>query len=121
TVAFANGQPKEANNSQSAAIEIMANPDLSQCQTACFRPVGLAFDTAGHLWMSSDATGEIYVIRKDDGSGVAAFTSNAAVSGPTPGPTPSGSSSKPNSASGVVVSGWLVTVMVGLGMLVYMF
>ncbi|KAK6340257.1 hypothetical protein TWF730_002021 [Orbilia blumenaviensis] len=120
TVAFANGQPKEANNSQSAAIEIMANPDLSQCQTACFRPVGLGFDTAGHLWMSSDATGEIYVIRKDDGSGVAAFTSNAAVSGPTPGPTPAGSSDKPNTASGVAVSGWLATAMVGLGMLVYM-
>ncbi|KAF3925130.1 hypothetical protein ABW20_dc0100797 [Dactylellina cionopaga] len=124
TVAFnSNGQPKDANNSQSAAIEIMANSDLTQCQTACFRPVGLAFDTAGHLWMSSDATGEIYVIRKQDGSGIAAFTSNAAVSGPTPGPTPTGSSSstnKPNVASGLFVNLWTVTAMLGFGMLVYL-
>ncbi|EPS37012.1 hypothetical protein H072_9382 [Dactylellina haptotyla CBS 200.50] len=123
TVAFENGQPRDANNSQSAAVEIMANPDLTQCQTSCFRPVGLAFDTAGHLWMSSDATGEIYVIRKDDGSGVAAFTSNAAVSGPTPGPTPTGTGSndKPSVASklAIGVGAWVVSVMAGLGMMVY--
>ncbi|KAK6338799.1 hypothetical protein TWF696_009609 [Orbilia brochopaga] len=117
TVAFKDGQPVENNSSQTASIEIMANTDLSQCQNACFRPVGLAFDTAGHLWMSSDATGEIYVIRKMDGSGVAAFTS-AAISGPTPGPTPTGANAqgKESAASSVTAaSAWLLLAVGVIG------
>ncbi|KAK6539350.1 hypothetical protein TWF694_009580 [Orbilia ellipsospora] len=123
-VDFANGQPVDKNDSSTAAMEIMANPDLTMCQSACFRPVGLGFDTAGHLWMSSDATGEIYVIRKSDGSGVAAYTSTAAVTGPTPGPTPTGSSGDKKSVAGRVavgVTAWIVSVVAGLSMMIYFF
>lgn len=42
----------------------MSNPDISKCPSACFRPVGLAWDRAGRLWMTSDTTGEIYVLQK---------------------------------------------------------
>ncbi|KAF3932846.1 hypothetical protein ABW19_dt0209534 [Dactylella cylindrospora] len=124
TVNFANGQPTEANNSQSAALEIMANADLMQCENSCFRPVGLAFDTAGHLWMSSDATGEIYVIRKTDGSGVAPYTSTAAVSGPTPGPTGTSTgtaseTSTPAAASSIRVTLWALFALFGAQLLVH--
>ena len=45
----------------------MTNPDLSKCPDACFRPVGLAWDSEGRLWVTSDSTGEIYVLRRADG------------------------------------------------------
>lgn len=43
----------------------MTNEDLSVCPEQCFRPVGMAFDGQGRLFMSSDATGEIYVVVKN--------------------------------------------------------
>ncbi len=46
----------------------MTNPDMSKCPDKCFRPVGLAWDSAGRLWMSSDTTGEIYVLQKSSGT-----------------------------------------------------
>ncbi len=33
----------------------------------CFRPVGLTWDSKDRLWMSSDTTGEIYVLMKREG------------------------------------------------------
>lgn len=47
---------------------MLTNPDLSNCPDNCFRPVGLAWDTKGRLWFSSDSTGEIFVL-ENDGSG----------------------------------------------------
>jgi hypothetical protein len=44
------------------------NPDNSACPDGCFRPVGLAWDSNGRLFMSSDATGEIYMIIRSDGT-----------------------------------------------------
>ncbi|KAF2199037.1 soluble quino protein glucose dehydrogenase [Delitschia confertaspora ATCC 74209] len=67
-VNFANGSPTEPANSSQAAIDIMSNSDISKCPNSCFRPVGLAWDSKGRLFMSSDATGEIYLISKSDGS-----------------------------------------------------
>ncbi|KAI1373112.1 soluble quino protein glucose dehydrogenase [Hypoxylon crocopeplum] len=59
---FANGQPV-ANVSDTTAVEyIVQNQDTAQCPGSCFRPVGLAFDTKGRLFMTSDQTGEIMVI-----------------------------------------------------------
>ena len=34
-------------------------PDLNVCPDACVRPVGLAFDGEGRLFVSSDSTGEV--------------------------------------------------------------
>ena len=64
------GSPTATKNSTAAAVDIMSNTDLSKCPDNCFRPVGLAWDSQGRLFMSSDATGEIYVITREDGSGV---------------------------------------------------
>lgn len=37
--------------------------DLTRCPDGCFRPVGLAFDSTGRLFGSSDSTGEIFIIQ----------------------------------------------------------
>ncbi|ROV91060.1 hypothetical protein VMCG_09572 [Cytospora schulzeri] len=42
------------------AADVLSNADLSRCPDGCFRPVGLAWDGQGRLFMSSDSTGEIY-------------------------------------------------------------
>lgn len=47
----------------------MGNADLARCPDGCFRPVGLAWDGKGRLWMSSDSTGEVYVVTRSDGRG----------------------------------------------------
>lgn len=49
-------------------MDVLSTKDLSQCPDNCFRPVGLAWDSKGRLWFSSDSTGEIFVM-KNDGSG----------------------------------------------------
>ena len=63
-VPFENGEPVAASDNTTAAIDIFANVDTNACPDHCFRPTGLAFDSQGRLFMSSDATGEIYVISR---------------------------------------------------------
>lgn len=60
----ATGAPTADNSSTTALSDIMSNPDLSVCPGKCFRPVGLAWDSKGRLWMSSDSSGEIFVLQK---------------------------------------------------------
>ena len=67
-IRFKDGAPIDASDSRTAAIDILSNRDTSQCPDHCFRPVGLAWDSQGRLYMSSDATGEIYVLVRTDGS-----------------------------------------------------
>ncbi|PMD55638.1 soluble quino protein glucose dehydrogenase, partial [Hyaloscypha bicolor E] len=64
TVAFAAGSPVAASDSITAAVDIMANADNSNCPDQCFRPVGLALDSKDRVFMSSGSTGEIYVLAK---------------------------------------------------------
>ena len=95
-VDFANGSPSEPSNGTTALIDIMTNPDNSKCPDQCFRPAGLAWDSKGRLWMSSDATGEIWVITESGGNG----TANATPTGPptassTTGGGQGGTSSSP--------------------------
>jgi TrAA12-like len=59
----------------------MANADDSKCPDQCFRPVGLALDSKGRVFMSSDSTGEIYVLAK---TGASATTTSG---GASPSPT----------------------------------
>ncbi|EPE03725.1 glucose sorbosone dehydrogenase [Ophiostoma piceae UAMH 11346] len=63
-VAFAKGEPVHAANSTTALQDILSNEDLSVCPKKCFRPAGLALDSKGRLFASSDSTGEIYVLQK---------------------------------------------------------
>lgn len=65
---FKDGQPTAEHSSTDALIDILTTPDLSKCPDDCFRPVGLAWDKTGRLWVTSDATGEIFVLNHDDSS-----------------------------------------------------
>jgi glucose/arabinose dehydrogenase len=67
-VEFADGEPVDGRNSTTAATDIVSNADESVCPDNCFRPVGLAWDGNGRLFMSSDSTGEIYVITREEGN-----------------------------------------------------
>lgn len=75
-VAFENGEPVAASDNTTAALDIFANVDNDACPDNCFRPAGLAFDTQGRLFMTSDATGEIYVIARESMSSPADSTTN---------------------------------------------
>ncbi|EFX06047.1 hypothetical protein CMQ_4116 [Grosmannia clavigera kw1407] len=75
------GSPVDDDTSTTALTTILSNPDLTQCPGACFRPVGLAWDASGRLFMSSDATGEIYVLLKS--SSTATSTASGTMVTPT--------------------------------------
>ncbi|KAK3503937.1 soluble quino protein glucose/sorbosone dehydrogenase [Neurospora crassa] len=66
----ATGEPTvSAENSRDALQQqhpVMMNQDNSVCPESCFRPVGMAWDSSERLWMTSDSTGEIYVLMKTD-------------------------------------------------------
>jgi hypothetical protein len=62
------GQPTALQNSTNAVTDVITNPNLSNCPNQCFRPVGLAWDSAGRLWFSSDTTGEIFVLERTNSS-----------------------------------------------------
>jgi hypothetical protein len=62
------GADSQPTSSPLAGTQIMANPDNTQCPNSCFRPTGLALDSKGRLFMSSDATGEIYLIMRLPGA-----------------------------------------------------
>ncbi|KAK4200939.1 soluble quino protein glucose/sorbosone dehydrogenase [Triangularia verruculosa] len=61
-VDFRNGDPVADVSSTTAQIPVMENSNVGGCPNNCFRPVGLAFDAKGRLFVSSDTSGEIYVI-----------------------------------------------------------
>jgi hypothetical protein len=61
-VDFANGQPVSASDDPHAEEQLMWNTDNSKCPSGCFRPAGLAFDKAGRMFMTSDSTGELFVL-----------------------------------------------------------
>jgi glucose/arabinose dehydrogenase len=61
-VDFKDGQPVHAVTSKTAQIPVMENSNIGGCPNSCFRPVGLDFDQKGRLFVSSDTSGEIYVI-----------------------------------------------------------
>ncbi|RPB03191.1 soluble quino protein glucose dehydrogenase [Choiromyces venosus 120613-1] len=67
-VEFENGQPKEPRNSMNSLINIMWNTNITGCPQRCFRPVGIAFDSFGRAFVTSDSTGEIYIITPPDPS-----------------------------------------------------
>ncbi|KAJ8109148.1 hypothetical protein OPT61_g7671 [Boeremia exigua] len=105
-----NGSPVAAPNSTTAAIDIVSNGDLSQCSANCFRPAGLAWDSQGRLFFSSDATGEIYVLTKEDGSGVNDISQVGSQTNDTTGPgTGTETSTAPSStgsSSAAIVNSW---------------
>lgn len=99
-VDFANGEPTEASDSTMALKDVMTNVDTSACPGGCFRPVGLAWDAQGRLFMSSDSTGEIYVITRTDGKKVNETATGTVASG-GPNGTESGAATESSSAAAV--------------------
>lgn len=65
-VAFSGGQPTEPPTSTTAAVSILSNADNGACPDGCFRPVGLVVDGQERVYMSSDSTGEIWVLKQAD-------------------------------------------------------
>ena len=94
------GAPVAQADSNSATADVLSNANLSKCPDSCFRPVGLAWDSQGRLFMSSDSTGEIYVLQRSemsatDGGGGETGTGTSSGTGTLVTPT---SSSSPNLA-----------------------
>ncbi|KAK0628841.1 hypothetical protein B0T17DRAFT_505462 [Bombardia bombarda] len=58
------GEPIEPTDSTTAAVDVLTNIDNSVCPNACFRPAGLAIDGEGRVFMTSDSTGEVYVVQR---------------------------------------------------------
>ncbi|QIX02148.1 hypothetical protein AMS68_007665 [Peltaster fructicola] len=97
-VKFANGEPTEPSTTTTSLLDIVTNQNNSACPNGCFRPVGLAWDSQGRLFMSSDSTGEIYAIYPSDGSPASTVGSNSSTSLPN-ATTPATSSSPTSSTS----------------------
>jgi hypothetical protein len=110
-VAFSAGVPVAPSNSSASYTFIMRNADNTQCPQNCFRPVGLAFDSKGRLFMSSDKTGEIYMVTSEDGGSIDSKTLNVTTAGPPAKPPP-----KKSGAWRVGVGGWVgwLVVMAGV-------
>lgn len=80
------GKPTADVGSTDALSDIMSNnPDNGACPDNCFRPAGLAWDAAGRLWMTSDTTGEIYVLQKNAGTPTATSSGTIVTSTNAPG------------------------------------
>ncbi|KAL8727924.1 MAG: hypothetical protein Q9181_005525 [Wetmoreana brouardii] len=87
-IPFANGEPVAAPDNKTAVMDVLVNADISKCPQNCFRPVGIAFDQQGRLFMSSDSTGEIYVVVRDQ----TPQRNTGSSTGGVPAPTASGTS-----------------------------
>lgn len=113
-----NGSPTASSNSTIAAVDIVSNPNLSECPDNCFRPAGMAWDSQGRLFFSSDATGEIYVITREDGSGVNSISeavSNGNSGGGGSGTETSAAPSTSGSISAAVTKSWKDASIWGIG------
>jgi glucose/arabinose dehydrogenase len=75
-----NGQPVDPLASTTAVTDIFSNKDLSRCPEQCFRPVGMAIDPQGRIFMSSDTSGEIYLISRESATSTTTGLSNPASS-----------------------------------------
>ncbi|KAI1809241.1 soluble quino protein glucose dehydrogenase [Poronia punctata] len=55
--------PTAASSSNEGSFDVFYPPDEAQCSSStCIRPVGLAFDGAGRLYVTSDASGELFLL-----------------------------------------------------------
>jgi hypothetical protein len=111
-VEFDNGEPNAPSTSKTGYTDIMANHDVTTCYTSdCFRPVGLAWDSQGRLFMSSDATGEIYAIVRKNGQPVNSGSATGTSTGTASSSTPTGASSATSYSALAVLFGILAFVL----------
>lgn len=111
-IQFANGEPVAPATSKTAITDIFYNADTSVCPDQCFRPVGMAFDAQGRLFVSSDATGEIYMITREKSSTVVSSGSSATSSGIATS-TSTGSQASSTSGGRRLVTDILTSLQIG--------
>lgn len=93
----ANGDPVQPSNSTIAAVDIVSNQNNADCPNNCLRPVAMAFDTRGRIFMSSDASGEIYLVSRNAASnGTNGTAPNATRTGGTSTTSATGTSEAPS-------------------------
>jgi len=99
-IPFSNGMPVAAPDNNTATTDIFYNVDNSACPGNCFRPVGIAFDKQGRLFVASDASGEVYVVVRDEAaSGNATSTGSSPSSTSSSSTSPAATTSSPSAAS----------------------
>ena len=103
-ISFENGTPVAMPNNNTSYLDIFANQDNTKCANNCFRPVGMAFDHTGRLFMSSDASGEIYVITKTAAANGTFGGSSTSGSGGTGGGTNGGKESDATKRRGISIA-----------------
>lgn len=108
SITFSNGEPTESADSRTPITDVLSNADTSSCPDNCFRPVGLAWDSQQRLFMTSDSTGEIYVLQRTD---VSVSTSSPAAPVPT---------SSPDAAATLVPSRLASSCSLAISVLVFM-
>jgi hypothetical protein len=60
--------PTGVETSTTAYSDLFYNKDETMCSTGCFRPVGLSWSPLGDLYVSSDVSGEIFILRRTGGT-----------------------------------------------------
>ena len=63
-VPFSGLNPSALPSSTTGSQFLVQTTDLTPCPTGCIRPVGLAFADDGSLFVSSDSSGELFIISK---------------------------------------------------------
>jgi glucose/arabinose dehydrogenase len=92
------GEPVDQRTSKTAAVDIFGNANDSVCPGDCFRPVAMAIDSQGRIFLSSDSTGEIYLVSRDSTASGTATSSES-------GSTSSSPSASTSSTSASTISG----------------
>ncbi|TFK32758.1 hypothetical protein BDQ12DRAFT_701066 [Crucibulum laeve] len=62
-------------------VDLLKNVDETKCQSGCFRPVGLVWSPNGeNLYVSSDASGEVFLLKRNGGPIVTTTTASTSTS-----------------------------------------
>ncbi|CAE6357019.1 unnamed protein product [Rhizoctonia solani] len=61
-IPWAGDAPRASAKSTTGYEQILYAPDKTKCSSQCIRPVALAFGKQGQLYVTSDETGEVFVI-----------------------------------------------------------
>ncbi|KAG8794814.1 hypothetical protein FRC12_021347 [Ceratobasidium sp. 428] len=57
-------RPVANPNAKDGYVTIVKAPDMSKCPEECIRPVGLVVDQLGRMIVSSDESGELFIVEK---------------------------------------------------------
>lgn len=93
------GEPVEGRESRESVVEVLGNGEVKGCPEGCFRPVGVAVDGEGRVFMTSDSTGEVFVVRRKEKGGVVEEEGGAGIG---------------SAAAGRGGGGWWMGVVVGV-------